>query len=128
MMFKTHAIASLFLVGAFAGCAGARVGITEGGGNSGNGGGGGGAGSSGLVINLDAKAPLSNQRSMAIGLKSSVVTTVTLCISSSVTPPLKNGTIPAPEEKYPSPAEGREKLEPDRIAEASIVAIPEPGR
>ena len=56
MMFKSHAIASLVLVGAFAGCAGAKVGISPSGGNSGNGGGGGGAGS-GLTVNLDAKAP-----------------------------------------------------------------------
>jgi len=62
MMFKTQAIASLVLAGAFTGCAGAKVGISESGGDGGNGGGGGGgsAGSSGPTFNLDAKAPLSN--------------------------------------------------------------------
>jgi hypothetical protein len=94
MMFKTHAIASLFLVGAFAGCAGARVGITEGGGNSGNGGGGGGAGSSGLVINLDAKAPLSNTPDPDPGADPIACDNPSAC-ADFPKDPIKDGTVPS---------------------------------
>jgi hypothetical protein len=56
MLFKTRAFLGPAILGILAGCAGAQVAITNGGGGSG-GGGGGNAGTTGPTINLDAKAP-----------------------------------------------------------------------